>query len=151
MPVIQRLTEEVFSRIAAGEVRLRALTEEKNWERLERSYRKMIARVKDGKPVLACVDTKEAAVRFIKAPVEKIGAQTASVIESTGGIAGVAAFIGCTLLLHRRLFDPRIRRSSSIGDIAVLVLIWLQLTLGIATTYWTIQHLDGSEMLRFMN
>ena len=68
-----------------------------------------------------------------------------------GGIAGVAAFIGCTLLLHRRLFDPRIRRSSSIGDIAVLVLIWLQLTLGIATTYWTIQHLDGSEMLRFMS
>lgn len=68
-----------------------------------------------------------------------------------GGIAGVAAFIGCTLLLHRRLFDPRIRRSSSVGDIAVLVLIWLQLTLGIATTYWTIQHLDGSEMLRFMS
>ena len=67
-----------------------------------------------------------------------------------GGIAGIAAFVGCSLLLHRRLFDPRIRRSSSIGDIAVLVLIWLQLVLGIATTYWTIQHLDGSEMVRFM-
>jgi nitrate reductase gamma subunit len=68
-----------------------------------------------------------------------------------GGIAGVAAFIGCSLLLHRRLFDPRIRRSSSVGDIAVLVLIWLQLVLGIATTYWTIQHLDGAEMVRFMS
>ncbi|PWG01731.1 respiratory nitrate reductase subunit gamma [Sphingosinicella humi] len=68
-----------------------------------------------------------------------------------GGIAGVAAFVGCSLLLHRRLFDPRIRRSSSIGDIAVLVLIWSQLVLGILTTYWTIQHLDGSEMLRFMS
>ena len=67
-----------------------------------------------------------------------------------GGIAGVAAFLGCSLLLHRRLFDPRIRRSSSIGDILVLVLIWLQLVLGIATTYWTLQHLDGSEMVRFM-
>src|SRR5690606_3749133 len=54
-----------------------------------------------------------------------------------GGIAGVAAYVGCTLLLHRRLFDPRIRRSSSIGDILVLVLIWLQLTLGILTTFWT--------------
>lgn len=67
-----------------------------------------------------------------------------------GGIAGVAAFVGCSLLLHRRLFDQRIRRSSSIGDIAVLVLIWLQLVLGILTTWWTLEHLDGSEMVRFM-
>lgn len=75
--------------------------------------------------------------------------QTAALV--VGGIAGVAAFIGCTLLLHRRLFDPRIRRSSSIGDIAVLVLLWVQLVLGIATTYWTMKHLDGSEMVRFMS
>src|SRR5690606_39929306 len=68
-----------------------------------------------------------------------------------GVIAGVMAFIGCSLLLHRRLFDPRIRRSSSWGDILVLVLIWLQLVLGIATTFWTMQHMDGSEMLRFMS
>ncbi|TCJ39086.1 respiratory nitrate reductase subunit gamma [Parafrankia sp. BMG5.11] len=74
--------------------------------------------------------------------------QTAALV--VGGIAGLLAYIGATLLLHRRLFDPRIRRSSSIGDILVLVLIWLQLTLGLATTYWTLQHLDGSEMLRFM-
>jgi len=67
-----------------------------------------------------------------------------------GGVAGVAAYIGCTLLLHRRLFDPRIRKSSSWGDIAVLVLLWLQITLGLLTTYWTIQHLDGSEMVKFM-
>lgn len=68
-----------------------------------------------------------------------------------GGLAGLAAFVGCTLLLHRRLLDPRIRRSSSWGDIAVLVLLWLQLILGILTTYWTIQHLDGSEMVKFMS
>ena len=68
-----------------------------------------------------------------------------------GGIAGVLAFVGCSLLLHRRLFDPRIRKSSSIGDILVLVLIWLQLVLGIATTYWTLQHLDGTEMVKFMS
>ena len=67
-----------------------------------------------------------------------------------GGIAGLLAFVGCSLLLHRRLFDARIRRSSSIGDIAVLVLIWLQLVLGIATTYWTLKHLDGTEMVKFM-
>lgn len=75
--------------------------------------------------------------------------QTAALV--VGGVAGVASYIGCTLLLHRRLFDPRIRKSSSIGDILVLVLIWIQLTLGILTTWWTLEHLDGSEMLRFMN
>jgi nitrate reductase gamma subunit len=68
-----------------------------------------------------------------------------------GGIAGVVAYIGCTLLLHRRLFDARIRKSSSWGDILVLVLLWVQLTLGILTAFWTIQHLDGSEMVKFMN
>ena len=31
------------------------------------------------------------------------------------------------------------------------MLIWVQLTLGILTTWWTLEHLDGSEMLRFMN
>ena len=67
-----------------------------------------------------------------------------------GGNAGIAALVGATLLLHRRLFEPRIRQSSSFGDIAVLVLIWLQLVLGVATTYWTMQHLDGSEMVQFM-
>lgn len=67
-----------------------------------------------------------------------------------GGIAGIFAFIGCSLLLHRRLFDPRIRRSSSIGDILVLVLIWIQLILGLSTTLWTINALDGHEMILFM-
>lgn len=75
--------------------------------------------------------------------------QTAALV--VGGIAGVASFAGCSLLLHRRLFDARIRRSSSVGDILVLVLIWLQLVLGIATTYWTLEHLDGTEMVRFMS
>jgi len=75
--------------------------------------------------------------------------QTAALV--VGGIAGVLAFVGCSLLLHRRLFDARIRRSSSLGDILVLVLIWCQISLGILTTWWTIKHLDGSEMVRFMS
>jgi nitrate reductase gamma subunit len=67
-----------------------------------------------------------------------------------GGLAGIAAFVGASLLLHRRLFDARIRRSSSFGDIGVLVLLWLQLAVGIATTFWTMQHLSGEEMVLFM-
>lgn len=68
-----------------------------------------------------------------------------------GGIAGASALVGCTLLLHRRLFDRRIRRSSSWGDIAVLVLIEVQLLLGVGTIYWSMQHLEGTEMVALMS
>ncbi len=67
-----------------------------------------------------------------------------------GGIAGGFAFLGASLLLHRRLVDPRIRRTSSFGDIAILVLLWLQLALGLATITVSARHLDGSEMVKFM-
>lgn len=67
-----------------------------------------------------------------------------------GGPAGVAALIGGTLLLHRRLTDARIRATSSWSDIAIMVLIWLQLVIGLLTITQTLQHMDGSEMVRFM-
>ncbi len=67
-----------------------------------------------------------------------------------GGVAGVFALIGATLLLHRRLFDARVRATSSFGDNAILVLLYLQLLLGIATIFVSVQHLDGSEMVKFM-
>ena len=65
-------------------------------------------------------------------------------------VLGIMAFVGCTLLLHRRLIDPRIRKTSSWGDLGVLTLLWLQIALGLMTTIWTIDHLDGKEMLKFM-
>ena len=68
-----------------------------------------------------------------------------------GGIAGVACFIGLSLLIHRRLFDPRIRRNSSFSDIAVLLLLYAQLILGLATIFISLGHLDGEEMVKFMN
>lgn len=68
-----------------------------------------------------------------------------------GGLAGIACFIGITLLAHRRLFDPRIRKTSSFGDIAVLLLLWLQLTLGLSTILVSLNHMDGHEMVKFMN
>ena len=66
----------------------------------------------------------------------------------TGGIACVLAFIGLTLLLHRRLTEPRIRISSKPSDILILLLLWLQLLLGLATIPLSAQHLDGSMMIR---
>ena len=68
-----------------------------------------------------------------------------------GGLAGIACFIGLTLLVHRRLFDGRIRKNSSFGDIAVLLLLYVQLILGMATIPISLQHLDGGEMLKFMD
>jgi nitrate reductase gamma subunit len=66
----------------------------------------------------------------------------------SGGIAGLLGFIGVTLLLHRRLIEPRIRANSKTSDIVLLVLLWLQLALGLATIPLSAQHLDGSMMLR---
>lgn len=68
-----------------------------------------------------------------------------------GGVAGIACFAGITLLAHRRLFDARIRATSSFGDIAVLLLLWLQLTLGLATIVVSLGHMDGGEMVKFMS
>lgn len=67
-----------------------------------------------------------------------------------GGPAGIAALIGATLLLHRRLVDPRIRVTSSFADIGIMILIWLQLLIGLLTITQTLQHMDGAEMVRFM-
>ena len=67
-----------------------------------------------------------------------------------GGVAGIACFIGLTLLIHRRLFDARILRTSSFGDIAILLILYVQLILGLSTIFVSLQHLDGGEMVRFM-
>jgi nitrate reductase gamma subunit len=66
---------------------------------------------------------------------------------ASGGVAGAVCFTGLTMLLHRRLVDPRIRATSSTMDIAILVILWVQLVLGLVTIPYSGQHLDGSTML----
>ncbi|WP_420405781.1 respiratory nitrate reductase subunit gamma [Nisaea sp.] len=68
-----------------------------------------------------------------------------------GGIAGIMAIVGATLLVHRRLFDARVRAASNTGDTMIIVLLWLQLALGLATIPISLGHLDGHEMVRFMS
>ena len=67
-----------------------------------------------------------------------------------GGIAGTFSFIGATMLLHRSLFDARIRVNSTFADTGILVLLWLQLALGLMTIPVSLGHLDGKEMVKFM-
>ena len=64
-----------------------------------------------------------------------------------GGIFGTVCFIGLSLLLYRRVFDPRIRLTSHPTDIAVLVILWIQLVVGLITLPFSWQHSDGSVML----
>jgi nitrate reductase gamma subunit len=76
------------------------------------------------------------------APATKqVGAMTA------GGIAGTLAFIGMVYLIYRRLTDERVRAAGSRMDTFILLLLFVQLVIGIATIHASAQHLDGSEML----
>jgi nitrate reductase gamma subunit len=84
---------------------------------------------------------------FIYEPFISAGAKQVLAMVS-GGTAGVLAFIGISLLLHRRLTEPRIRATSKTSDIVILLLLWLQLLLGLATIPLSAQHLDGSMMIR---
>jgi nitrate reductase gamma subunit len=65
-----------------------------------------------------------------------------------GSIAGTICFIGLTILMHRRFFDARIARTSTFGDNAVLVILWVQLCLGLLTVPFSLGHGDASVMLR---
>jgi nitrate reductase gamma subunit len=64
-----------------------------------------------------------------------------------GGVFGTVCFIGLTMLIYRRLTDPRIRATSSAMDIAILVLLWVQLVLGLISIRYSLEHSDGSVML----
>jgi nitrate reductase gamma subunit len=61
-----------------------------------------------------------------------------------GGLAGIIAIIGLSVVIHRRLFEPRLRLNSRKLDFTILVMLWLQLALGIATVPLSAQHMDGS-------
>ena len=84
---------------------------------------------------------------FIYEPFISAGAKQL-VAMASGGLFGLFGFIGVTILLHRRLSDPRIRINSKTSDIVLLWLLWLQLALGLGTIPLSAQHLDGSMMMR---
>ena len=65
----------------------------------------------------------------------------------SGGTAGFICFIGLSLLLHRRIVDPRIRLTSHRTDLAILVILWVQLVIGLITLPYSFGHSDGSAML----
>jgi nitrate reductase gamma subunit len=70
---------------------------------------------------------------------------------SLGGLFGFICFIGLTILLKRRLFNPRIRATSTNMDIMVLLLLYAQLIIGLGSIFISAQHTDGAEMLLLMS
>lgn len=73
--------------------------------------------------------------------------QKQAIAIAAGGIAGGVCFVGLSMLLHRRLFDARIRATSTSMDIAVLAILWVQLTLGLITIPYSRMHPDGAVMV----
>ncbi|WLQ15768.1 respiratory nitrate reductase subunit gamma [Hahella aquimaris] len=68
-----------------------------------------------------------------------------------GGLFGIICFAGLTILIKRRLTNPRVRANSSKMDIAILLLLYAQLILGLLSIFVSAGHMDGTEMLKLMS
>lgn len=64
----------------------------------------------------------------------------------SGGFFGIVCFFGLTFLLYRRLFDKRIRVTSTFSDIFILFMLYLQLILGLVSIFISSKDLSGSSM-----
>lgn len=68
-----------------------------------------------------------------------------------GGLFGLICFAGLTILIRRRLYNPRIRATSKPMDIIILLMLYAQLILGLISILVSSGHLDGAEMLKLMS
>jgi nitrate reductase gamma subunit len=66
---------------------------------------------------------------------------------TAGGIFGTICFIGMTRLVWRRLTDDRVRAAGSRMDTAILLLLYAQLIIGLATIPASAGHHDAGIML----
>lgn len=57
-----------------------------------------------------------------------------TVAISLGSFAGILTLVGCLILLYRRLTDPRIRKTSSFGDMLSIILLTMIVVIGMAAT-----------------
>jgi nitrate reductase gamma subunit len=70
---------------------------------------------------------------------------------SMGGFFGLVCLYGLVILVHRRLTNERVRATSTSMDIAILLLILVQLVLGLLSIFVSLGHMDGTEMLKLMS
>lgn len=79
---------------------------------------------------------------FITAPQKQLMAMV------VGGVFGALCFIGISILLVRRLTNPRVRATGTFGDTLVLVLLFVQLVLGMVSITVSATHMDGGVMMQ---
>jgi nitrate reductase gamma subunit len=81
-----------------------------------------------------------------------VSAQVKQIIAmALGGVFGLICFYGLTILIMRRLGNDRVRANSSRMDIAILLMLYAQLILGLVSIFVSMGHLDGQEMLKLMS
>ena len=73
------------------------------------------------------------------------------VAMGAGGLFGIICFYGMCILIVRRLTNPRILAISSKMDISILLLLFLQLIIGLASIFVSAGHMNGQEMLKLMS
>lgn len=64
-----------------------------------------------------------------------------------GGVFGAMCLVGISILLLRRLTNPRVRATGTVGDALILILLFVQLLLGLYTIVVSTQHMDGGVMI----
>lgn len=67
-----------------------------------------------------------------------------------GGICGVLTLIGGSMLLIRRLFNQRVRATSTTPDIIIMSILLIQCILGLSTIPFSARYPDGSEMMKLV-
>jgi nitrate reductase gamma subunit len=70
---------------------------------------------------------------------------------AAGGVMGTLCLIGLSLLVHRRLSEPRLRANSSRMDIFILLWVLATLVLGLISILFSFSHMDGSVMVLLAN
>ncbi len=78
---------------------------------------------------------------FITAGQKQLLAMTA------GGIFGTMCFVGMVILIWRRTTNDRVRATTKFMDMAILLILFVQLILGLLTIPESAKHLDGSSMI----
>lgn len=68
-----------------------------------------------------------------------------------GGVAGVIGFAGVAVLSYRVLADAQIRSLFSFGELTILLLLFIQLTLGLDSIVVSLKFIDGCAMVKFMS
>lgn len=70
------------------------------------------------------------------------------VMAIVGGAGlGALCLVGLLILLHRRFSEPRIRAVTSTGDKILLLWLLATLSLGLASIFVSVDHLDGHVMV----